>query len=92
MVLNLLKYLSLMVKPSKVELVPTQCIEFLGMMIATVWMLFTVPEHKVSNLCKTVQQTIDKSFLWQLTKQQLTGVISKVTVMAGAVHLAQLHT
>ena len=62
------------------------------MMIDTVRMLFTVPEHKVSNLRKTVRQTIDKSFLGQLTKRQLAGVISKVTAMAGGVHLAQLHT
>ena len=92
MVLNLLEYLGLMVKPSKVEAVPTQRIEFLGMMIDTVRMLFTVPEHKVSNLRKTVRQTIDKSFLGQLTKRQLAGVIGKVTAMAGAVHPARLHT
>ena len=92
MVLNLLEYLGLMVKPSKVEAVPTQRIEVLGMMIDTVRMLFTVPEHKVSNLRKTVRQTIDKSFLGQLTKRQLAGVIGKVTAMAGAVHPARLHT
>ena len=50
MVLNLPEYLGLMVKPSKVEAVPTQRIEFLGMMIDTVRMLFTVPEHKATEV------------------------------------------
>ena len=92
MVLSLLEYLGLMVKPSKVEAVLTHHIEFLGMMINMVRMLFIVPEHKVSDLRQTVRQTIDKSLLGQLTQPKLARVIGKVTVMAGAVHLTQLHT
>ena len=59
MVLNPLECLGLMVKPSKVKAVPTLHIEFLGMMVDTVWMLFIVLGHKVSNLRKMVRQPID---------------------------------
>ena len=52
-----------MFKPSKVEVVPTQQMEFLGIMIDIVWMLFTLPKHKVNNLRKMVPRTIDKSFV-----------------------------
>ena len=88
MVLGLLEYLGLMVKPSKVKASPTQHIEFLGMMVDIGRMLFTLPEHKVSKLHETVRHTIDRSFVGQLTKRRLSRVIAKVTAMAGAVPIA----
>ena len=90
--LDLLRYLGLLVKPSKVEAVPTQQIEFLGLQADSVKMLLTVPLDKIKKLQKQIRQTIDLQFVRQLTRRQLAGVIGKVTAMAGAVETAQLHT
>ena len=92
LVLDLLRYLGLLVKPSKVVAEPSQLIEFLGVEVDSVRMMFTVPLDKIKKLQKQIRQTIDKQFTRTLTRRQLAGVIGKVTAMAGAVFTARLHT
>ena len=77
---------------SKVEAIPAQQIEFLGLQVDSVKMMLTVPLDKIKKLQKQIRQTIDLQFSRQLTRRQLAGVIGKVTAMAGAVETAQLHT
>ena len=48
--LDLLRYLGLLVKPSKVEAVPAQQIEFLGLQVDSVKMMLTVPLDKIKKL------------------------------------------
>ena len=79
--LDLLRYLGLLVKPSKVEAVPTQQIEFLGLQADSVKMLLTVPLDKIKKLQKQIRQTIDLQFVRQLTRRQLAGVIGKVCLL-----------
>ena len=69
--LDLLRYLGLLVKPSKVEAVPTQQIEFLGLQVDSIKMMLTVPLDKIKRLQKQIRQTIDLQFNRQLTRRQL---------------------
>ena len=88
--LDLFRYIGLLVKPSKVEAVPAQQIEFLGLQVDSVKMMLTVPLDEIKKLQKQIRQTIDLQFSRQLTRRQLAGVIGKVTAMAGAVETAQV--
>ena len=92
LVLDLLRYLGLLVKPSKVVADPAQLIEFLGVEVDSSRMMFTVPLDKIKKLQKQIRQTIDRQFTRTLTRRQLAGVVGKVTAMAGAVFTARLHT